>query len=102
MDAQWLLLVVPCRDGRPASAAYVAVWSRFVPVKAGRRGAAAAAWTLSFIMSSMSSLHSAEATLMYLYEGGQLSAPSYTAQGTAKLQHTGPPLTPRPPQSATE
>lgn len=33
---------------------------------------------------------------MYLYEGGQLSAASYTAQGTAKLQHTGPPLTPRP------
>lgn len=33
---------------------------------------------------------------MYLYEGGQLSAPYYTAQGTAKLQHTGPALTPRP------
>lgn len=42
---------------------------------------------------NLSSLHLARAGLMYLYGAGQLSSHSYTAQGTAQLQHIDLPLT---------
>lgn len=41
----------------------------------------------------MSAVHLARVGLMYLYGAGQLSSPSYIAQGTTQLRHVDLPLT---------
>lgn len=86
MDAQWLLFVVPRRE----RVACTLLWRVSTLRRTSHRCCSCLNARLHHraiketSSNNMSSLHSAEAALMYLYEGGQLSTPYYTAQGTAK------------------
>lgn len=86
MDAQWLLFVVPRGERVVCTLLCRVSTSRRTPHRCcsclnTRLHHPAIKETSS---NNVSSLHSAEAALMYLYEGGQLSAAYYTTQGTAK------------------
>lgn len=86
MDAQWLLSVVPRRERVVCTLLCRVSTLRWMPHRRcsclnAQLHHQAIKETSS---NNMSNLHSAEVALMYLYEGGQLSAPYYTAQGTAK------------------